>query len=155
MYEKCLAIKLWQKLLKLIKIPVKIYIQVLQRGKIRFPCHSVSIDYLLVCTVCHPNIVVLVVGLWKARIECSQGHHPLMVQFVDNGLSNAPFTLPVVRLMVRSFSWQWNLPQVAPFHSSCPHCSRQPLITLSFLTVNNSRMTVLQTMVTEEQPPLT
>ena len=31
----------------------------------------------------------------------------------------------------------------------------QPLIRHSFLTVNNSQMTVLQTLVTERQPPLT
>ena len=31
---------------------------------------------------------------------------------------------------------------------------RRPLIGHGFLTVNNSRMTVLQTLVTERQPPL-
>ena len=38
-----------------------------------------------------------------------------------------------------------------------PHLvrGRQPLIRHSFLTVNNSPMTVLQTLVTERQPPLT
>ena len=46
-------------------------------------------------------------------------------------------------------------PQFAPFHPSCNTTGRRPLIGHSFLTVNNSWMTVLQTMVTVKQPQLT
>ena len=56
----------------------------------------------------------------------------------------------------RSFTWWWNRPQVTPFPPSSSHY-RQMATKWgnSFLTVNNSRVTVLQTLVTEKQPQLT
>ena len=58
--------------------------------------------------------------------------------------------------MVRSFSRRRNCPPRSPhlvqvIHTTC----RQLLIGHGFLTVNSSRMTVLQTLATEKQPPLT
>ena len=46
--------------------------------KDQYPLLFSSIDALVVYTSGHQNIVVLIVGLLKARIEYSLGHHPLM-----------------------------------------------------------------------------
>ena len=60
-----------------------------------------------------------------------------------------------------SFSWQWNRNPPPPppwslhFIQVVHITGGQPLIRYRVLTVNNSRMIVQQTMVTERQPPLT
>ena len=59
--------------------------------------------------------------------------------------SYAPFTLQAVRPVVRSFSRRRNHPRSPNFVRVVHTTGTQPLIGQGFLTINNSRMTVLQT----------
>ena len=64
---------------------------------------------------------------------------------------NAPYTTSS-HPAVRSFSWQQNRPPGFPISFEMFTLHQQPA---RFLTVNNNRLTVLQTLVAEKQPPLT
>ena len=69
---------------------------------------------------------------------------------------NAPFILQVVVPRLEFFLGSGTAPPRSPHFVRVVHTiGGRPLIGHSVLTVNNSRMTVLQTMVTEKQPPLT
>ena len=81
---------------------------------------------------------------------------PQEYMFNSQSISKAPFThyrLYIMRLQV--FSAPEPPPQVTPFHLSCSHYRRMATDWTQFLTVNNSSMTVLQTLVTVKQPQLT
>ena len=69
--------------------------------------------------------------------------------------ANAPFTLQAVSPAVRSFLSGQTAPRWPHLIQVVHNTGGQPLIEDGFLTVNNSRMTVLQTLVTEKQSPLT
>ena len=66
-----------------------------------------------------------------------------------------PFHTTRGRPAVRSFFGVGTTPRLPHFVEVVHTTGRWPLIGHSVLTINNSRMTVLQTMVTERQPPLT
>ena len=48
-----------------------------------------------------------------------------------------------------------NATQIVPFSQSCLHRRWATTDWTRFLTINNSRMIVLQTLVTRKQPPVT
>ena len=70
--------------------------------------------------------------------------------FIDYG----PFTLQAVVPQLEVLLGG-TTPQVAPFRPSCSHYRQTATDWTQCLTVNNSRMTVLKTLVTVKQPPLT
>ena len=56
---------------------------------------------------------------------------------------------------VRCFSWRRTAPRLPHFVRVVHTTGGWPLIGHGFFTINNNRMTVLQTLVTEKQPSLT
>ena len=69
--------------------------------------------------------------------------------------TNAPFTLQAVRPAVEVLLGSGTASPDCPFRSSCSHYRQTATDWVRVLTVNNSGMTVVQTLVTEKQPPLT
>ena len=95
--------------------------------------------YIHICSSVHPS---------ETPIKSPHSENYISPQ---QELFYAPFELQVVRPTVRSFSQWRNLLQVTPFHPSCSHHRQTSTNWTHFLSVNNSRMTVLQTLVTVNQ----
>ena len=68
---------------------------------------------------------------------------------------NAPSTLQAVVPLLEVLFGGGTAPRSPHFVRDVHTTGGQPLIGHGFLTINNSRMTVLQTSVTMKQPPLT
>ena len=78
----------------------------------------------------------------------------IFLEMFDSCHPNALSTLQAVIPRFEVFLGSGTAPRLSHFIQDVQTKGGRPLIGHSFLTVNNSEMTVLQTLVTEKQPPL-